>query len=82
MKYYVGTEEQINTALVTINLNCSFPNEAAQRWDNVKQTVNAGEFYCEAPINGYNGFTCEQMIYGVTLTPVDSVDLPISEEIQ
>ena len=82
MKYYIGTEEQINTALVTIDSNCGFPNEAAQRWDIAKQTVNAGEFYCEAPINGYNGFTGEQMTNGVTLTPVDSVDLPLVQEIQ
>lgn len=82
MKYYMGTEEQINTALTTINSNCGFPNEAAERWDIAKPTANYNEFYCEAPINGYNGFTGEQMMNGVVLTPVDSVDLPLVEEIQ
>jgi hypothetical protein len=80
MKYYIGTEEQINTALATINSNCGFPSEAAICWDSAKPTANDGEFYCEAPTKGYNGFTGEQMMVGVTLTPVDSVDLPELED--
>lgn len=82
MKYYIGTEEQINTALATINSNCDFPNVGADRWDIAKPTANDGEFYCEAPVNGYNGFTGEFMMNGVTLALVDSVELPQVEEIE
>lgn len=82
MKYYIGTEEEINTALAIINSNCGFPSDAAVCWDSAKPTANDGEFYCEAPISGYNGFTGEQMTAGVVLTPVDSVELPIVEEIE
>ena len=82
MKYYIGTEEQINTALSTIDDNCDFPNLGADRWDIAKPTANEGEFYCEAPVNGYNGYTGVEMMAGVTLTPVDSVDLPQVEEIE
>ena len=81
MKYYVGTETEITTALATIDANCGFPNADAQRWDIAKPTANDGEFYCEAPVNGYNGFTGEQMMNGVTLTPVDSVDLPVVDNL-
>jgi hypothetical protein len=82
MKYYIGTEEQINTALATIDANCNFPSVGADRWDIAKPTANEGEFYCEAPVNGYNGFTGAEMMVGVVLTPVDSVELPIVEEIE
>jgi hypothetical protein len=54
----------------------------ADRWDIARPTANEGEFYCEAPVNGYNGFTGEQMTAGVVLTPVDSVDLPPVAEIE
>lgn len=80
-KYFVGTQAEITTALNKIDSNCGFPNANAQRWAEAKPTANDGEYYAEAPIDGYNGFTAEQMLSGVNLSPVDSVELPIVENV-
>jgi hypothetical protein len=75
-KYYTGTQTEVQEALDKINTNSGFPNESAQTWANIQPTANDGEFYIEAPVNGYGGLTGEQMMDGVTLTLVDSVTLP------
>lgn len=80
-KYFVGTQPEILIALNAIDSNCGFPNASAITWDTARPTANEGEYYCEAPVNGYNGFTGEQMMQGVSITPVDSVDLPIVENV-
>lgn len=79
-KYYVGLKEDIQTALDKINENCGFPNASAQTWANVQPTANDGEFYIEAPVSGYGGFSSETMVKGVSLTPVDTVELPKIED--
>jgi len=75
MKYLTSA---LQTAIVAaesqISLNCGFPDEKGTlRWDIPQQSVDGTIWFITEP-EGYNSFTKEDMMQGVDLSQIISLE--------
>lgn len=75
-KYYVGTDAEVDAVEARICLNANLPNGRGTVGWSDKKVTSSGDTARIVPINGWNGFTYEQMIAGVTHPESSNVEFP------
>lgn len=80
MKYYVGTLKQLAPVEAQICANSGIPNEkGTDKWSDPRETTTTDIYARPVPVNGWNGFTYEQMTAGVTYPETDAANVQFPE---
>lgn len=66
MMYFRGSLQECLDADATVSTNCGWPNDSTVNWANPRE-LKDGSFVIQAPVNGYEKFTPEQMMQGINL---------------
>lgn len=72
--YYKAPTAIAREALDRINTRCGFPDQKAEKWDDLIEP--AGETFAvfqKPPACGYNGFTQEYMLEGIDAFNLEEV---------
>lgn len=74
MKNYLGStnEAEVIAAEAKICENAGIPTGSTIKWSNIGLDTQ-GIYYITNPINGWGGYTYEQLIEGVILPEVDII---------
>lgn len=75
--YYKGTLEEMQAIESTICTNAGLPNgKGTNNWADPRETVDSGVYAVPVPVDGWNGFTYEDMSSGVDAVEYESVEFP------
>lgn len=77
--YYVGTLEEITAIQAQICVNAGLPNgSGTDRWAEPME-VSGGQYVIPVPVNGWGGYTYEQMTQGINHTQTETVEFVSGE---